>query len=41
MTKDNRFEEILEEVMNDPKSQKILEELGSDYDEDGKAYWEK
>lgn len=31
----------IDEMMADPKIQAILEALGSDYDEDGKAYWEK
>ena len=34
-------EKAVEEMMADPKIQEILEALGSDYDEDGIAYWDK
>jgi len=35
------FKKSLEEVMNDPKTQEILDKLGSDYDSEGVAYWDK
>lgn len=34
-------EKALEEMMSDPNIQDILEALGSDYDKDGIAYWDK
>lgn len=35
------IEKAIEEMMEDPKIQAILEDLGSDYDKDGIAYWDK
>jgi hypothetical protein len=31
----------VEKMMDDPKMQEFLKRLGSDYDKDGKPYWEQ
>ena len=33
--------ESVEKMMNDPKTYEILRKLGSDYNKDGKPYWEQ
>jgi hypothetical protein len=33
--------EGFKKVLDDPKTQKVLDKLGSDYDAEGKAYWDK
>ena len=35
------FEDRVKAMRNNPKFQEILEAIGSDYDDDGIAYWEK
>jgi hypothetical protein len=35
------FRKAFNETMSDPKTQEILNKLGSDYDENGVPYWEK
>jgi hypothetical protein len=35
------FNKLLKEMMDDPNNQEILKKLGSDYDENGIAYWDK
>jgi hypothetical protein len=34
------FKQTLDEIVNDPKTQEVLDRLGSDYDADGIAYWD-
>ena len=33
--------EAVEKMMDDPKMQEFLKRIGSDYDKDGKPYWEQ
>ena len=35
------FKKALDKTINDPKTQQVLDKLGSDYDADGVAYWDK
>lgn len=37
----SEVKEALDEMLTDPKTHEILRRLGSDYDKNGKPYWEQ
>jgi len=50
ITKDNKYtlpeirqevSEVVKKMMSDPKTYEFLKRIGSDYDENGKPYWEQ